>query len=413
MKPDRPWFGLANVWSSRNYRPLLLTNVLAGVSVSSYIPLIPLFLVQTLGADAASVGLFMLTFAAASFVGIAIGRLSDTRMSRVPLIMVVGVWVGFGRVAMSLAPGFGVAAVISVVFGTFSGVVNAQAFAVLRDVINRDREPREASVTSVVRTGYSFGWVIGPVIGAAAAAQLGYRAAIAASALIALAALVPLFSLRRLLRSPGREIDARVPGVDGVGPVTEGRSWGKRGLWMFAGASLLGLTAEAIRLTYLPILAVDRLGVPLGALGLLLALAPAVELAAMPAAGTLADRWGLKPMLAVGFGFGISGFVAFATSTSVAGLVAGQVLNACFIAIILGLGPTYAQQQHPSGAGFATSVFFGAQALSVTTAGLAGAGSADLIGLPGMFLVPAALCGAAGLLLVITPQPAGADVRRR
>ena len=289
----------------------------------------------------------MLTFAAAPIVGIAIGQLSDTRMSRVPLIMVVRVWVAFGRVAISLAPGFGIAAVISIAFGTFAGVVNAQAFAVLRDVINRDQEPREASVTSVVRTGYSFGRVIGPAIGAVAAAQLGYRAAIAASALVALAALVPLFSLRRLRRSPGREIDARVPGVDGVGHVTDGRSWGKRGLWMFAGANLLGLTAEAIRLTYLPILAVDRLGVPLGALGLLLALAPAVELAAMPAAGALADRWGLKPMLAVGFGFGIAGFVAFATSTSVAGLVAGQVLNACFIAIILGLGTTYATAAAP------------------------------------------------------------------
>ena len=80
----------------RNYRALLLTNVLAGVSVSGYIPLIPLFLVQTLGADEASVGLFMLTFAAAPIVGIAVGRLSDTRISRVPLIIAVGVWVALG-----------------------------------------------------------------------------------------------------------------------------------------------------------------------------------------------------------------------------------------------------------------------------------------------------------------------------
>ena len=399
------------MWSSRDYRALLLTNVLAGVSVSSYIPLIPLFLIQTLGADAAGVGLFMLTFAAAPIIGIAAGRLSDTRTSRVPLIVAVGVWVALGRAAMSLAPGFGIAVVISIAFGTFSGVVNAQAFAVLRDVLNRDREPWEASVTSVVRTGYSFGWVIGPALGGAAAAELGYRAAIAASALVAVAALIPLFSLRRLRRSPGREIDARSQ-ADRVGHAINGRSWGRRGLWMFAAASLLGLTAEAVRLTYLPILAVDRLGISLGVLGLLLAFAPVIELAAMPAAGALADRWGLKPMLAVGFVIGVAGFVAFATSTSVGGLIAGQALNACFIAIILGLGMTYAQQHHPSGAGFATSVFFGAQALSVTTAGLIGASSAALIGLPDMFFVPAALCAAAGLLVVITPRPEEADLRR-
>jgi SET family sugar efflux transporter-like MFS transporter len=85
--------------------------------------------------------------------------------------------------------------------------------------------------------------------------------------------------------------------------------------------------------------------------------------------------------------------------------VAGQVLNASFIAIMLGLGMTYAQQQHPSGAGFATSVFFGAQALSVATGGLTGGGSAATLGLPSMFLVPAGLCVAGGLLLLVTPHP--------
>ena len=87
---------------------------------------------------------------------------------------------------------------------------------------------------------------------------------------------------------------------------------GASGVCDVRGASLLGLTAEAIRLTYMPILAVDRLGVSLGALGLLLAVAPAVELAAMPAAGALADRQGLKPCWPLGSGFGMAGFVAFA-----------------------------------------------------------------------------------------------------
>jgi hypothetical protein len=66
---------------------------------------------------------------------------------------------------------------------------------------------------------------------------------------------------------------------------------------------------------------------------------------------------------------------------------------------------TYAQQQHPSGAGFATSVFFGAQALSLATGGLTGGGSAAVLGLPSMFLVSSGLCVAGGLLLLVTPRP--------
>ncbi len=393
------------MWRTPDYRALLVVNVLAGVSVSSYVPLISLFLVQTLGVDEPAVGLFMLTFVAAPLVGIAVGRLSDRLASRIPLIVAVGVWVAIGRVAMSLVPGFGEAVLVAIVFGAFSGVVNAQAFAVLRDVLDRDRETREATVGSVVRTGYSFGWVVGPVLGGVAAGQLGYRAAIAASAVVALAALVPLWALRGVRRPRVGGRDARAAADERLGSSGGRRSWGRPGLWIFAAASLLALTAEAVRLTYLPILAVDRLGVGLDVFGVLLALAPAIELVAMPVAGVLADRWGMKPMLAVGFGLGAAGSAAFATSSGLGGLVAGQALNACFIAIMLGLGMTYAQQQHPSGAGFATSVFFGAQALSVATGGLIGGGSAAVLGLPSMFLVPAGLCVAGGLLLLVTPRP--------
>lgn len=125
----------------------------------------------------------------------------------------------------------------------------------------------------------------------------------------------------------------------------------------------------------------------------------------MPAAGALADRWGIKPVLGVGLLLGALGFAAFATSGGVLGLVVGQVLNACFIAVLLGLGATYAQRLHPAGAGFATSVFFGAQSLAFATGGATGAASAGGIGLPTMFLVPAALCLCALVIVMLAPRP--------
>ncbi|GAB7191894.1 hypothetical protein NUM3379_26020 [Kineococcus sp. NUM-3379] len=77
--------------------------------------------------------------------------------------------------------------------------------------------------------------------------------------------------------------------------------------------------------------------------------------------------------------------------------------------MVLGLGVTYAQQLHPGGAGFAASVFFAAQSLSLMTAGLVGSVTAVRLGLPAMFVVPALLCAGAGVLLlaVRAPRPAG------
>lgn len=402
---------MSRVWYHEEYRALLLVMVLSGVSVSSYVPLVALFLVESLGVSAATAGLFTLTFLAAPPVGLFAGRLSDRLPSRVPLIAAAAAWLALGRVAMGLSPGFWAAIAVGVAFGALVGVLNAQVFAVLKDVFEREREEREATVASTVRTGYSLGWAAGPVLGSVLAAAVGYRAALAATALFLIAVLVPLRGLHvpraRAAESPAAEAGAdgaRRGGIGGGGP----RGWGGAALWLFALACLLALTGETVRLAYLPILAVDRLGIALWAFGALVSVAPLAELVAMPAAGALADRWGLKRVFLGGFALGALGFWTFASSSGAAGLLAGQLLNACFIAVVLGLGATYAQRLHPGGAGFATSVFFGAQGLSGLTGGLVGSGGTRLLGLPGLFLVPAALCAVAcALLLLFAPRAKG------
>ncbi len=383
-------------WSRKEYRALLLVMLLAGVSVSSYVPLVTLFLVEALGVGYASAGLFTLTFLAAAPVGLYVGRLSDCVSSRVPLIAGTALWLALGRLAMGLAPNFATALAVGVVFGAFVGVLNAQVFAVLKDVFEREGEEREATVASTVRTGYSLGWALGPVLGSLLAGWLGYHVALAATAVFLLTAMLPLRGLDDVgrARSDRQEAEGGLPGIGEAGA----RRFGSVALWVFGLACLLALTGETVRLAYLPILAVDRLGIGLGLFGALVAVAPVAELVAMPSAGMLADRWGLGRVFLGGLAVGALGFWAFATSEGAWGLLAGQLLNACFIAVVFGLGVTYAQRLSPGEAGFAASVFFGAQSVSALTGGLAGSGGVRLVGLPGMFFLPASLCAVACLL---------------
>lgn len=158
-------------------------------------------------------------------------------------------------------------------------------------------------IASTVRSGYALGWAIGPVLGTLSAAALGYRVSLALTGVLVL---LPLIPPRRL-----RDGTAR---TDGEGPASRphpaptdhpdrrrpDRSNGSRSLWLFAAVCLLALTGEALRLTYLPVLAVDRLGVPLWLFGVLISAAPVVELVAMPAAGALADRFGLRVVIFCG-----------------------------------------------------------------------------------------------------------------
>ncbi|GAB2591549.1 sugar efflux transporter [Microlunatus antarcticus] len=387
--------------------------MLSGISVSSYVPLMSLYLVQTLRVSEGVVGLFALTSLASPLVGILVGRFSDRLSSRLRLLVVVGAWLALGRVAMGLAPTFGVAVVVGIAFGAFAGISAAQVFALLRELLEREGEPRQATVTSTVRTGYSLGWAVGPVLGSLLAAGLGYRTALAVSGVFVLLPLIPLLQLRQVEKgSAWASSNAQTNAETGASTSTQagGRergSWGSRPLWLFAVVCFLALTGESLRLTYLPILAVDRLGIPLWFFGVLVSVAPVVELVAMPAAGALADRFGLKRVLLGGLLLGAGGFAAFATSSSFVGLLVGQFCNACFIAVLLGLGVSYAQRLHPNGAGFAASVFFAAQSLTIASAGLLGAALADRpAGLPELFFTALVLNVCAAVLLPFTSRAA-------
>lgn len=410
-----PRASFARVWSHRGYRGVFVSLVLSGISVSSYVPLLSLYLVQTLRVSEGAVGLFALTSLASPVVGILVGRLSDRLSGRLRLLVVVSVWLAVGRVALGLAPTFTVAVVVAIVFGAFAGISAAQVFALLRELLEREGEPRQATVTSTVRTGYSLGWAVGPVVGTVLAAGLGYRTALAVSALFVLLPLVPLLSLRQV--RTGHRGDPDDGGSDRSRGATAARSaertdvpgrasWGAGSLWIFAVVCLLALTGESLRITYLPILAVERLGISLWVFGIVVSVAPVVELVAMPAAGALADRFGVKKIILGGLMVGGAGFAAFATSSGVVGLVVGQVCNACFIAVVLGLGVTYAQRLHPHGAGFAASVFFAAQSLTIATGGLLGAALADRpSGLPELFATALVLNVLAAVLLLLTRPP--------
>ncbi len=109
----------------------------------------------------------------------------------------------------------------------------------------------------------------------------------------------------------------------------------------------------------------------------------------MPLAEVLADRFGLSKVLVAGFAIGAAGYLLFASSTSAWILYPGQVLHACMIAVVFGIGVTYAQRLSPGSAALAGSVFFSAQALSALTASLMGSGGVWLVGLPEMFFLPA------------------------
>jgi MFS family permease len=90
----------AKVWSGQDYRRLSVLMLVAGVAVSSAIPLVALFLTDALGVDESAAGLFFLTSLGAPLINLYTGALSDRLESRVSLVRGIAVWLALGWALM-------------------------------------------------------------------------------------------------------------------------------------------------------------------------------------------------------------------------------------------------------------------------------------------------------------------------
>lgn len=395
-------YSLSLVWSKKEYRALMLIMFLAGMAVSSAAPLTTLFLTKELGAKASVAGLFYLTSIGGLLINLYTGHISDRMSSRMPLIKGSAIWLSIGWGLISLSQNSVMVFVIGVIFFSLMGTLNAQTFGVVRDIINHEKESREATVTSIIRTAYSFGWTLGPVIGSFIAGIAGYRIAFLVAVALFLAILVPL----RKIKMPAKKEQAfkkeRKP--------FELKTTLK--LTYFGIICTLVLSGEAIRIAYLPLLAVDHLHMSMFQFGVLMSIAPLTEIFVMPLSGVLADKFGIHKVLFSGFLIGGLGFFLFANSVHLWQLLLGQIMNACFISIIFGLAVTYAQQLSPNNIGLASSIFFSAQSASFILGSLIGSYGVHLVGLPLTFFIPTVLCVVSCTLFAINDRTK-ASVKRQ
>ena len=149
---------------------------------------------------------------------------------------------------------------------------------------------------------------------------------------------------------------------------------------------------DTVKFAYLPLYMSEQLHLPAAVSGGVIALQPVCELALMPLAARLAGRYGPMKVVMAGTVCAIAAHLCYATSTSVVGLVAGQVLLSAMWAGVAGLGVSVAQELYPSGVGLASSSFMSSILFASTVGGLLGSLFVSALGVPGVFVVPAVLC---------------------
>ena len=396
---------LPTLWRTPFLRAACIAMFISGIAVSATMPQMSLFLTTELHLPIEVAGLYYLVNLVAPLAGFLIGSLSERLPNRLFLYRFCAIVGAIGWMAMAFANRPWLPFVIGACVLSLGGGAMGQLFAATRDELSRHPTPMNNRIIAAVRMCFSAGWIVGPVLGSWFGAAFGLRALLIATSLLTLSELIPL-GRRRV--EPFVHHRA-MPRSDGDQPATTrtARASTRNSLLpllIFLGCSVLIINGDTIKFAYLPLYMEDDLRLSDTLRGAVIAVQPFLELLLMPLFARLSDRITPIWVLTIASALGIGANLAYAFSSSVAGLFLGQFLMSGVWAAMAGLGITIAQQLAPERVGLASSLYGSTLPLASAMGGSLGALGVSWLGMPQLFFIPAVLSALGFVGLILTAR---------
>jgi SET family sugar efflux transporter-like MFS transporter len=368
------------------YRRATASLFFAGLGISVAMPQLSLFLVEDLHASLPVAGLFFLTNLAAPVLGFAVGRWSDRLPDRLFLFRIGAVVGLLGWVLLAFATEVWMAFLINLTVLGFAGATSSLIFAAVRDQLTHVPTGADNRVMSTVRLGFSAGFMTGPILGSVLGGVAGLRVTLITAGVCTVLQLVPMIGQRVTRAEPPPPPSGSLGGAGSPG------SPSLLPLLSFLGLSVLAMCGDTIRFAYLPIYMELQLGTPDWLRGVVISSQSVGMLIFIPVMGVLADRFGAQRLVVGNVLLGVVANLGFAFAPNEVVLILATLANAAMWATLGGIGIMVAQDLYPTGIGLASSLYFSAIRFSAAIGGIAAGLGVGWFGVPGVFVVPAALC---------------------
>ncbi|GHH81767.1 putative sugar efflux transporter [Streptomyces sulfonofaciens] len=393
--------GVLEIYAAPAYRVHAAMLVAAGTASSCGVPLLPLHVTTAAGGTLSEAGYITTTSLLGSLVGLVMGRVSDRRSSNIGIIRTTALLLSTGWLAVGWTRSVTQVLLVAACFLSLSTVLNSQVFAAIAaspESVGRGR----AKVTSALRSCFSVGFMIGPLLGSMLAGIGGIKAAFSFSGLLYLS----IAFIAKSAAPASSEEESRKEG-----PAGAAEPGGLVRLAFFCALLSMVLMGDFLKTSYLPIYIIDNLGCSLLASGFLFGLCAGLELVAFPMLGALSARFGAEWIITIAVGVAAVCYGLLAGIHHLAAVYAIQLSHVWVFAALHGVGPTYGQRLLGPRVGTATASFFVAVAAAKGLSGVVAGVFAGSLGLPGLFWVPAATCAVAFAVMALTVSRGGGGSR--
>ncbi len=352
-------------------------------------PAIGIILVSLYGASATEVGVALTAYNVSGFVStLVVPTRADRRGDYLrPLLWCGGFTIALVT-ALALATSLPLAVLALVALGGPAGVAIGLIFAYQR---HTGDSPAQIMRTRAV---FSLAWVGGPPLAAFLIGFLGNRSVLWA---VAGMGVVGLGLTRLLMASHSRSRHASAPAPTGDRMSVALR----RPEVVVLLATFVSLAAALnASVAVLPLFVTQGLGLDVEWSGIALGTCAALEIPILLGLGRLTTRFGSRRLVAVGSVAGFAYYVLMLTSAGTVVLVAGQALNAVFIATMTGVGLTIFQDV-VGRPGLASALFMNTSRVGAIVAGpVIAVGGLTPLGYGGVYAVCATLVVVGASVLV-------------
>ena len=382
--------------ADRDYRVLLLANVLVGVAYSFVVPFMSLFGTREVGLDPVPFSLFMTaTSLGAIACSTVLARWSDSRWARRTVLLLGAIAGCFGYLGYAFVRDVTWLTLVGVFVLGLGSVTFSQLFAYARDLFGRRGVPANEIplYMNVFRLFFALSWTVGPAIAAFVMQWAGFRGLfLVAAGFFGLFAVLIAAFVPHIPASEGARAAARAM------PLSQALK--APGLSVHFAAFVVYFACASMGMMNLPLLLLGPLGGTEQHVGIAYSVAPLFELPLMLLAGVLASRLGSRRLIQGAFALGVVYYALLAGVRAPWQVYPVQALSAAIVAVTSGVAITFFQDFLPNQPGSATNLYSNAQRIGSTTGYLCLGWLTEATGTRGVFVVCS--CGAAtaaGMLL--------------
>ncbi|MDQ8739104.1 sugar efflux transporter [Paenibacillus sp. LHD-38] len=395
---------LKKMFEIKGYRIFVFCMLMIGIGISITMPYLPLYFTEELGMSTGAFGVFM---AVSSLSGVVVNSLiakrSDSGLNRKWLLIAAMLSSALGYAAYLAFDSFFILLIVVSILSGLGAAAIPQIYAYAQESANASQSDDKTFAMSALRSLISLGFLIGPLAGTLLLAAAGYKGLFLVTSAIYLttASLVFLFLASRKAnpRNPGKS--------NAAGTSSLSRMQIRQPFIAF----ILLFMVNAMNLVNTPLFIVNELQGTHTDVGLVVGICAGLEIPIMLVLGAFGRRISNHTLLMIGSIIAVFYFVILSVSNDPMQLIIAQLLQATFVAIVMGNGLSYFTNMLPDSPGVATTLYTNASTIGRLAGSLGSGIIAQFTGFRSVYWVCLVIVILSLVLLWRTRSKVGEEVR--